>query len=270
MRSDPFRVWLDHWKLVADGPGFTTRWGNHLMPVFYNGTPAMLKIATGEEEIRGAALMSWYGGRGAVRVFAHEGAALLIERAANQISLGAIARDGQDDQATAILCQCAAELHAPRNQPPPPDLIPLSVWFRALDLAAARHAGTFAKSLTAARTLLADPRDIVVLHGDFHHDNVLDGGSRGWLAIDPKGLSGERGFEYANLFRNPDADMALAPGRMRRQAAIMAELAALEPRRLFQWILAYAGLGTAWSLEAGDDPGPGLAIAEIAAAELRS
>jgi streptomycin 6-kinase len=40
--------------------------------------------------------------------------------------------------------------------------------------------------------LLTTQREKVVLHGDMHHGNVLNFGSRGWLAIDPKGLIGER------------------------------------------------------------------------------
>jgi len=40
----------------------------------------------------------------------------------------------------------------------------------------------------AAQALLADPRDIVRLMATSTHGNVLDGGERGWLAIDPKGL----------------------------------------------------------------------------------
>ena len=43
-----------------------------------------------------------------------------------------------------------------------------------------------------AQALLADPRERSVLHGDLHHDNALDFGARGWRAIDPKGLIGER------------------------------------------------------------------------------
>ena len=100
---------------------------------------------------------------------------------------------------------------------------------------------------------------MVVLHGDLHHENLLDSGARGWLVIDPKGLIGERSFEYANLFRNPDIDIALAPGRMSRQVDIVAARAGLDRRRLLTWILAYAGLGAAWSLSSGDDPAPGLA-----------
>ena len=178
--------------------------------------------------------------------------------------------NGQDDEATSILCETAIQLHAPRSCPAPESLVPLEIWFRALDRMAKERGGTFALAASVGAHLFSDPRDVVVLHGDFHHDNVLDGDVRGWLVIDPKGLIGERGFEYANLFRNPAVEIALAPGRLRKRARIVAERANLEPQRLLQWVLAYAALGAAWSLESGDDPGPGLRIAECAAAELRT
>jgi streptomycin 6-kinase len=268
--NEPLAPWLDRWGLTLDGAAFTTRFGSRLAPVLKAGAPAMLKLAGNQEERRGGALMAWWDGQGAARVLAREGDALLMERLTGPGDLAAMARGGQDDEATIVLCQVAAGLHAPRGKPPPDGLVPLDVWFRALAPAAAAHGGTFARSLTAAWTLLATPREAVVLHGDLHHGNVLDGGERGWLAIDPKGLIGERGFDYANLFRNPDAATALAPGRMRRRAAIIAERARLEPERLLTWVLAYAGLGAAWSLASGrdGDAAAGLAMAEMAAAEL--
>ena len=45
---------------------------------------------------------------------------------------------------------------------------------------------------SSIRKLLAEPREVCALHGDLHHDNVLDFGPRGWLAIDPHALVGER------------------------------------------------------------------------------
>ncbi|MFX5957215.1 aminoglycoside phosphotransferase family protein, partial [Acinetobacter baumannii] len=75
------------------------------------------------------------------------------------------------------------------------------------------------------RRLLSEPRDPVVLHGDIHHGNILDFGPRGWLAIDPKGLFGERDFDFVNLFRNPDEATALSPGRFARQLAVVTEAA---------------------------------------------
>ena len=106
---------------------------------------------------------------------------------------------------------------------------------------------------------------MTALHGDIHHDNILDFGARGWLAIDPKGLLGERSFDYANIFCNP-RDIATAPGRISRQASIVAEAAGLERPRLLQWVLAYAGLSAAWLLNDGEDAALPLAVAEAAAA----
>jgi streptomycin 6-kinase len=144
----------------------------------------------------------------------------------------------------------------------------MSVWFRQLEPAAARYSGILAKSAAAARALLGSPQEIVALHGDVHHGNVLDGGDRGWLAIDPKGVLGERGFDYANLFRNPDAAVAAAPGRLQRQVRVVAEEGKLDPKRLLTWILAYAGLGAAWTMDSGGEDAAGLTIAAAAASEL--
>jgi streptomycin 6-kinase len=231
----------------------------------------MLKLASHPEEVAGGALMAWWDGQGAARVLAREAEAILLERLDGRRSLAAMARDGLDDEATRVLCAVAAGLHAPRPAPPPSTLVPLDAWFRALWPAQETHHGAFDDAAAAARDLLAEPREQVVLHGDLHHDNVLDG-RRGWRAIDPKGLIGERGFEFANLFRNPDVDVALAPGRMGRQARIVAQAAGVETPRLLRWILAYAGLGAAWSLHSGHDADAraGLAIAQAALAELAS
>lgn len=261
---------IARWGLVADGDPITTP-NSRLLPVRYAGAPAMLKIAVEAEERRGARLMAWWRGGGAARVFAHAGDALLMERAAGGGSLVAMARGGRDDEASRVICRVAARLHAPRGRPPPHTLVPLARWFAALEPAAARDGGVLAHAAATARELLRAPRDVVVLHGDLHHGNVLDaGGTRGWLAVDPKGLMGERGFDFANVFCNPDGETAAAAGRLARQASVVAAAAGLERVRLLQWVLAYAGLSAAWSLADGDDPRLALQVAGLAARELAS
>jgi streptomycin 6-kinase len=47
------------------------------------------------------------------------------------------------------------------------------------------------------------------------------------LAIDPKDLVGERYFDYANIFCNPDAEMATMPGRLSRHVRVIAVAARL-------------------------------------------
>jgi streptomycin 6-kinase len=149
-----------------------------------------------------------------------------------------------------------------------PSLFPLAQWFEELEPAAAAQGGVLALSAGAARDLLASQREVAVLHGDIHHGNILDFGERGWLAIDPKGLVGDRGFDYANLFCNPDQATATAPGRLARRIEVVADAAGLERKRLLRWILAWAGLSAAWHLADGTSPKTALAVGEIAAAQL--
>lgn len=182
-------------------------------------------------------------------------------------SLAEMARGGKDDDASRILCDVAARLHAPRGRQLP-DLIPLERWFAELWPGAAKHGGILGHAAATARKLLDQPQQVGVLHGDLHHGNVLDFGQRGWLAIDPKRLLGERGFDFANIFRNPDLEIAKAPGRLARQATVIAEAARLDRMRLLRWVLAYAGLSAAWILNDGDDATLDLTVAEIAAAEI--
>ena len=150
------------------------------------------------------------------KVLAQHGPALLLERATGPRSLAAMVADrpGRRGEPHSLRRGRAPACAAPG---PPPELVPLARWFEALAPAARTHGGLLAQADSAAQALLADPRDVVVLHGDIHHGNVLDGGERGWLAIDPKGLLGERTFDFVNILRNPDAAAALAPGRFDRQ-----------------------------------------------------
>lgn len=263
-----FEDYINRWHLVADGDPIVTR-GAQLLPVRRNGVAAMLKVATEAEEKFGGLLMAWWGGQGAAPVLAIEGDAILLERAQGQRSLTEFARNGRDEEATRIICDAVAALHAPRNKPLP-ELIPLPVWFRALHPAAVRYGGLFVRSAAAANVLLSSPQDVGVLHGDIHHGNILDFGPRGWLAIDPKRLYGERGFDYANLFCNPDRSIATERSIFLRRVEIVSEAARIHRTRLLQWILAWCGLSAVWMIEDGDDGGFDMTVAQFAADELKA
>ncbi|VIO74128.1 aminoglycoside phosphotransferase family protein [Bradyrhizobium ivorense] len=267
-----FEPYLSAWSLIPDGNPIVTH-AARLLPVRRHGEPAMLKLSTERDERLGGIVMEWWDGDGAARVLAREGDALLLERATGSASLSEMARTGRDDEACKILCATAARLHTVRAKPRP-DLTPLTDWFRELWPAARTHGAIMRRSVAAAEALLGDQREVVVLHGDLHHDNVLDFGARGWLAIDPKHLVGERGFDFANIFTNPDlADptrpVATVPGRFARRVDIVTEVAGMDRRRLLSWILAWTGLSAAWYLGDADPLAEiDLTIARLAAAEL--
>ncbi|KAF0865616.1 aminoglycoside phosphotransferase family protein [Pseudomonas sp. LD120] len=266
-----FETYVNRWRLAPDGDPIVTP-GSRLLPVrLQDGAPAMLKIALDEHEQGGNRLMAWWAGEGAARVYAQEDDGLLMERAMGTGSLMRMALAGQHDDVSHIVCATLQKLHRPRAQPQP-SLVPLERWFTDLREVAAQQGGLFLRCLAQAERLLATPREPVVLHGDVHHDNVLDFAEGGWRVIDPKRVHGERTFDFANLICNPDLPSATDPARFARQVQVIAGAAQLEPRRLVQWVLAFSGLSAAWFLQDGHRPGAQhqLKLAELAAQALAS
>ena len=216
-----------------------------------DGLTAVLKLLhPGQtEEARGAAYLQTLDGRGAVRVHALDGPAILMEHCSGP-SLGDLARAGQDAEATDILSDVIQTLQAVR--PDPMGLEPLAQRFAPLT--AATFDGELGKAAQIARDLLSDPVLPVALHGDLHHDNILSG-PRGWLAIDPKGVSGDPAYEPANAFRNPEGlgERLFDPVRLHDMAAQLAHRLDLPPQRLLAWAAAHCALSTRWSLADGQD-----------------
>lgn len=258
------QYWLKKWDLTIDGEPIITK-TSQLLPVRYHNTSCMLKKALIEEERIGGALMNWWSGQGTAKVYLHDENAILMERATGAGSLMVMAKNNQDDAASTIICSVIARLHEARYQPPPEKLTALAEWFKSLEIIAEKQESLLKKAWLTAKKLLDTPREITILHGDIHHQNILDFASHGWLAIDPKGLIGERYFDYANIFCNPDYAVATKPGRLEKQARLVSRLANLDYQRLLQWIFAYAGLSASWHLEEGSSPNLAMAVAEISA-----
>lgn len=240
MNAPDFSRFIRQWSLTKDGTPFrsTTSW---LLPVQYQGIPAMLKVTDNPMEQAGARLMMQWAGEGAARVLAHYDDAVLLERAGGSRSLARMSAQGQDDQATQLICDVAIRLHAHRIGKAL-SLISLVHWFRPLLRVAGQRGGLVGKGAELACELLASEQGRVALHGDLHHDNVLDFGRAGWRAIDPKGLYGDRGYDYALLFFAPLKNQGLAAKLFERRLEIVNAASGIDRIRLCQWILACAGL----------------------------
>ena len=267
-RPDPevaLQPWRRRWSLQADGAAFDTP-SSALQPVLHAGEPAMLKLAYDAEEQWGGVLMRWWSGAGAARVLAGEGSVLLLERATGSDSLLAMTGDGRDDQACRILCDVAQRLHG-HSPAPPQGLVPLARYFDSLERAARSRGGLYRRAWRIAQPLLDAPWAPVPLHGDLHHENVLDfGPQRGWLAIDPKRAIGERCYDYATLFGDPLQLGFELPARLARRLEIVAEAGALPRARLLQWIVAQQALSAAWHLEDDEEDEAELPLAVLSAA----
>lgn len=254
------------WKLSPDGDSFFT-YCSLLQPVIYKDIPAIIKIPMEAEERKGSLLMVWWDGNGAAKVLEHNENALLLERiSGDHISLIDMVQQNRDNEATSIICSVTKKLHLIKKDPPS-EVTTLERWFSDLWPAAVKYGGIIQKCAVIAQDVIANQNDIAVLHGDLHHQNVLYSETQGWVVIDPKCLIGERAFDYANIFCNPDKETALAPGRFMERLEIVSKEADLNTIHLLKWIIAWCGLSAAWILNEpqGDEtPEIDLGVAEIA------
>ena len=229
---------------TADGPVRRTA-TSLLQPVRFRGRDACLKRAIDDEERRGVALMAAWASPDIAPILAQADDTLVMARGSERTAVD-LAREGRDDEAVAMLARAARRLW---ERDPGLALPGLDDWFVSLLSAAP------SPHQEIARALLAHPEPAVTLHGDLHHGNLLDFGPEGWKVIDPKGLRGERGYDMAALFLNPDLGdpllhIARDPARFAVRVRLVAAETGIAPQRTVQWVAAFSELSALWSEEA--------------------
>jgi len=187
-----------------------------------------------EADHEGDALAYW-NGDGAVRLVRRDRKrrALLLERARPGIDASRL----PETEATAIAMQVGRRLWR-RVEPGDPfrqivDRVP--GW---LDAAGDHDLVRVAKDVYAAMRVESS----TLLHGDFHHHNLLQDGAR-WVAIDPKPIAGEPEFDVATFLWNPIGSVSSRERTERRIAAFVA--AGLDLVKIRSWAIVrgvYLGL----------------------------
>lgn len=112
--------------------------------------------------------------------------------------------------------------------------------------------------------LFAD-KDVKLLHGDFHHFNILSS-ERGWLVIDPKGVIGPEGYEVGPLMINPWNSISYGNNfkiKTERRLDILSKRLSWEREKIINWAIAHAVLSAWWSFEDNMDEGYALQCARI-------
>ncbi|MFI8099581.1 aminoglycoside phosphotransferase family protein [Streptomyces sp. NPDC086023] len=265
--------------LPALAAGFLDRWGlrpdGHpmhgmcalVLPVTRaaDGTRAVLKLQLPDEETAGeaAALRAW-DGQGAVRLLAEDPATgtMLLERLDEGRHLSALA---DPDAAARILAELLARLTA---RPAPAGLRRLGDITAAMlddvpqaeaELADAGERALLRDCAAAVAEVAGEPGDRL-LHWDLHYDNVLAGGREPWLAIDPKPLAGDPGFELLPALVN-----RWDPAAVLRRFDLMTEVLGLDRDRARAWTLGRVLQNLLWEVEDGEDrlPHRQVRVAEV-------
>ncbi len=204
------RIFLPGAGCCGLGPLLTPLSYNYIVPVTGpEETPLVLKLGIPNPELSSEIeSLKQFDGRGAVRLLESDPdrGALLLER----ILPGRALIECLDDlEATRIACRVMARLWRP--VPPVHNLPSIADWgkgFQRLSAHFAGASGPFPAGMVDQAEkdfdrLLATMGEQVVLHGDLHHWNILSSDRAAWLAIDPKGVIGEREYEIGAWMRNP-------------------------------------------------------------------
>lgn len=229
-----------------------------------DGENVVLKIGVPHRELHSEmAALKWFNGDGVCKPLEtdEEKGFILLERLRPGTMLAELE---DDDERTRIALDVMEKLfHTGRGDPATTDdkFIQLTDWFGELKDIRPRIAGgtgPFPKEIlerveSFLPGLFAD-EDIRLIHGDFHHFNILSS-DRGWLAIDPKGVMGSAGYEIGPLMLNPWGSL-MDGNRLKvqtlRRVDIIHERLGWERERIIQWSLAHAILSAWWDFPHGD------------------
>lgn len=182
--------------------------------------------------------------------------ALLLKQAVPGISLRSLYPQ-QAEQAMLYYTNVVNNLCSNGNQISPPIFPSINKWLISLDKIDASKLPDelLHTAVTLKNNLLNQPKKQYVLHGDLHMDNVISD-KDGWIAIDPKGIIGEREFEVAcfDFIHKSEFNKTNIPNLFETRAIFLANQLGLELARLKQWVFIRLILGACWMIEDNGSP----------------
>jgi streptomycin 6-kinase len=212
---------------VELGPPFALSRYSYVAPA---GDDAVLKVTppTDDESDEEADALELWDGDGAVRLLRRDRGrrALLIERARPGDDISGL----PEDEATAIAVAVGTRLWRPAAEP-----------FRWIGDHVPRWLDQAEASDQEGRELIPLARELyaglevgraTLVHGDFHHHNIIRAGNR-YLAIDTKAMLGETEYDIPSFHWNPLGTTMILGRTERRLAAFAA--AGLDQERMRAW-----------------------------------
>ena len=143
--------------------------------------------------------------------FDEKASALLLRYVKSGTTLKVFFDDDKDESATIIFADLIKILHQFPYQADDNNFETIDQWLRLLDDFKSQYIpqAMLLKASKLSHKLLQTQGTRYLLHGDLHHENILQRGDT-WIAIDPKGVIGELEYEIGAFMRNP-IDSLLGP-----------------------------------------------------------
>lgn len=216
-----------------------------------DGTPCILKLSPPFEDMaREGKALRYYAGDGICQLLERDDgvSALLLERVTPGVSLQELWTPEEDETHTRITAELMQRLWRPVATPNP--FRTLTSWAGALWGEYESIPTDLQKQAQGMLQGLHPDTDPVLLHADLHHGNILTATKEPFLAIDPKGIVGARGYDVGTYFHNPmqasaEELIALLPRRLE----IFSEMLGLDQKELAAWGFVHMVLSACWDAE---------------------
>ncbi|MDF2940745.1 MAG: strB [Gammaproteobacteria bacterium] len=250
--SERIRALSDQWgfKLIKPIPDLSYHF---VGLVEYKGQRAIIKMGPDAESLEPQVNWLTAIGKAMPKVYAFDAKlnAYLMEQIEPGYSLKSLVKTGDDDKATRIICELISALQS-KQSAVKGQFKHLSELAKDLSILKGHYDK---KLLSRAESLFhelsQDRSQDVLLHGDLHHDNILQSAS-GWKVIDPHGYIGDPAAEVGAMIRNPydcfPQDRSLAQ-TVDRRLKIMAKELPFDPQRMKAWAFCMTVLSDAWTFE---------------------
>lgn len=259
---------LGKWKLLPIGPPIHTP-SSILQVCSSKSRKMMLKIFLNQQEKKAASLLKNYSSLNTPRVYNLDDKAILMQYIPHfDLEKRTYLSQKTDLELTYIITQVVNKLHLDNPKTQDLELTSLQEWF--IDLTHTNHQCNplleYAKKTAIA--LVQHNKESIVLHGDIHHNNIGQSSTGDYLVIDPKGLWGNKAFDYVNIVCNPSQQVALAPGRLQTHLKLISSLSHIPYLTLLQWTLIWSALSAIWKQQDQLDATLPLEIANLAKQEI--
>lgn len=218
---------------------------NYVLRGFQNDQPIILKMGLDREGLeREANALNAFSDHGAVKVLIQQPGILLLQQAIPGHSLKNF-YPKQDLESVRIACEVMSKLHlAPI---PPTSTFPhIKTWLEALekDWDIPEHYLVNARNIRDK--LFTQKQPNILLHGDLHHDNILQDTNSGWLVIDPKGVIGPAVCEIWAFMPNPEK---ISQEMLINRIHLFSDMLKMNKQDIIAWCYVQSVLSWVWDLE---------------------
>jgi streptomycin 6-kinase len=223
---------------------------NYVLSGFKGNQPIILKLGPDIDGLkREAVALRAFTGFGVVKTLAASDGMILLEHAVSGISLKSYFPE-KDNDAIRTCAECLKRLHE-ASIPHTHTFPHIKDWLAVLDKDWEIPTPYLKKARQLRDSLLQTSTKDVLLHGDLHHDNILQQGND-WVVIDPKGVIGEHAYEVAAFIRNPIPKLLehdIAGDIIDNRIARFSKILALPAQRILDWCFVQAVLSWIWTVE---------------------